>query len=114
MGVGAAPEGVLAASGLRAMRGEIQGRLVFHSGEARERAHKMGIADDDHVYTTEELASGNVMFAATGVTTGDFLKGVRYTSHGAWTHTVVMRAKTHTIRWQEVEHHFEQTSHNAV
>lgn len=107
MGIGGAPEGVLAAAALRAMRGEIQGRLVFTKEEQRTRASAMGVTDFDHVYTTEELAGGNVMFAATGVTTGDFLKGVRYTRHGAWTNTVVMRSRTHTIRWQEVEHHFE-------
>ena len=107
MGIGAAPEGVLAAAGLRAMRGEIQGRLVFKDDTQRLRAKTMGVTDPDHIYTTEELAQGNVMFAATGVTTGDFLKGVRYTRHGAWTNTVVMRSRSHTIRWQEVEHHFE-------
>lgn len=106
MGIGAAPEGVLAAAGLRAMRGEIQGRLVFKDDAQKERAKKMGVADPDHIFTTDELAEGNVMFAATGVTSGDFLKGVRYTKHGAYTHSVVMRSKSHTIRWIEAEHHF--------
>jgi len=106
MGIGGSAEGVLAAAALRAMRGEIQARFVFHNDDARERAQKMGVTDESRVYTTNELAQGNVMFAACGVTTGDFLKGVRYTAHGAWTNTVVMRSKTHTMRWQEVEHHF--------
>lgn len=106
MGVGAAPEGVLAAAGLRAMRGEIQGRLVFKDDAQKERARRMGVADPNHIFTTEELAQGNVMFAACGVTTGDFLRGVRYTKHGAYTHSVVMRSKSQTIRWIEAEHHF--------
>jgi len=106
MGIGAAPEGVLAAAGLRALRGEIQGRLIFKNEEQRQRAKDMGINDLNKIYTTEDLAQGNVMFAATGVTTGDFLKGVSYSKHGARTNTVVMRSKTNTIRWQEVEHHF--------
>jgi len=107
MGIGAAPEGVLAAAGLRAMRGEMQGRLVFKDDVERKRAEGMGINDLDRVYTTEELAQGHVMFAATGVTTGGFLQGVRYSKHGVWTNTVVMRSKTGTIRWQEVEHHLK-------
>ena len=89
------------------MRGEIQGQLVFKDDAQRERAKSMGIDDLDRVYTTEDLAQGNVMFAATGVTTGDFLKGVSYNEHGALTNTVVMRSKTNTIRWQEVEHHLK-------
>ncbi|MDO8557653.1 MAG: class II fructose-bisphosphatase [bacterium] len=113
MGIGAAPEGVLAAAGLRALRGEIQGRLIFKDDAEKERAKSMGVTDPDHIYTTEELAQGNVMFAATGVTTGDFLKGVRYTKHGAWTNTVVMRSRTHTIRWQEVEHHFDNEPYKS-
>ncbi|MDP3963278.1 MAG: class II fructose-bisphosphatase [bacterium] len=106
MGIGAAPEGVLAAAGLRAMRGQIQGRLVFKNDAEKERARTMGVSDPDHIFSTEELASGNVMFAACGVTTGEFLRGVRYTKHGAYTHSVVMRSATHTIRWIEAEHHF--------
>jgi len=108
MGVGAAPEGVLAAAGLRAMHGEMQSRLVFKDDAERERAKGMGITDPDHIYTAEELAQGNVLFAATGVTAGDFLNGVRYTRHGAYTHSVVMRSKTQTIRWIEAEHHTAQ------
>lgn len=113
MGIGAAPEGVLAAAGMRALGGQILGRLVFRNDTDRQRAQQMGAADDTHIYTSEELASGKVMFAATGVTSGDFLKGVRYTSKGAWTNTVVMRAQSGTIRWQEVEHRFKDFPYSA-
>lgn len=106
MGIGAAPEGVLAAAGLRALGGEIQGKLVFRNEEERERASAMGVGNPERVYKTEDLAQGNVMFAATGVTSGDFLEGVRYTQDGAWTNSVVMRSRTGTIRWQKVQHHF--------
>lgn len=106
MGIGAAPEGVLAAAGLRALGGEIQGKLVFRNEKEQERASGMGAGDPERVYKTEDLAQGNVMFAATGVTSGDFLEGVRYTKDGAWTNSVVMRSRTGTIRWQKVQHHF--------
>ncbi len=67
----------------------------------------MGVKDHDKVYQLEELAQGNVMFAATGVTSGDFLKGVRFFKNGATTNSVVMRSKSHTIRYIEATHHFE-------
>ena len=107
MGIGAAPEGVLAAAGMRALRGQILGRLVFTKDSDKQRAQSMGITDLDHIYTSEELAQGDVMFAATGVTGGDFLKGVVYTADGALTNTVLMRSKSNTIRWQEVHHRFD-------
>ncbi|MEW6776056.1 MAG: class II fructose-bisphosphatase [Bdellovibrionota bacterium] len=106
-GIGGAPEGVLAAAALRCVEGEIQGRLEFRNDEEKARAKKMGISDLAKKYTTEELAKGNVMFAATGVTDGDFLKGVRYTATGAVTHSVVMRSATRTLRFIEGRHHFE-------
>ena len=105
-GIGGAPEGVLAAAALRCTGGEIQGRLQFRNDGEIERAKKMGLADPHRKFGTEELASGNVMFAATGVTDGDFLRGVRYTGHGARTHSVVMRSQTKTIRYIEASHHF--------
>lgn len=106
-GAGGSPEGVLAAAALRCTGGEIQGRLNFRNDEEIERAKKMGLEDPHKKFTTEELASGNVMFAATGVTDGDFLRGIRYTGNGARTHSVVMRSQTRTIRYIEASHHFE-------
>lgn len=107
MGIGGAPEGVLAAAALRCVDGDIQGRLKFRNDEERKRAKKMGVTDENRIYKIEELASGDdVMFAASGVTNGDFLKGVRYFGGGASTHSVVMRLKTGTIRYIEARHHF--------
>jgi fructose-1,6-bisphosphatase II len=106
-GVGGAPEGVLAAAALRCVGGEMQGRLKFRNEEEKERAKKMGINDLNRVFHINELAAGDVMFAATGVTSGDFLKGVRYYAGGAETHSVVMRSKTRTIRYIQAFHHFE-------
>lgn len=108
MGVGGAPEGVLAAAAIRCVGGDFQGRLKPRNEAEVERARKMGIEDVERVFTLEELAAGNVMFAATGVTSGDFLKGVRYTGTGAVTHSVVMRSKTGTIRYLETHHRFDQ------
>lgn len=108
MGVGGAPEGVIAAAALRCVDGDMQGRLKFRNDEERKRAAKMGIKDEDKIYELEELASGDVMFAATGVTNGDFLKGVRFFSGGAATHSVVMRSNTGTIRYIDTHHHFER------
>ena len=106
LGTGGAPEGVIAAAALRCLGGEFQGKLVFRKEEEKERARKMGITDFDRVYGHEELASGKVMFVATGVTNGSYLKGVRYTSHGATTHSIVMRSETGTIREVTSRHRF--------
>ncbi len=108
MGTGGAPEGVIAAAALRSVGGEMQGRLKPRSGEEIARAKRMGIADIDRIYTAEELAKGEVMFAATGVTTGDFLKGVRFFSGGAETFSVVMRSKTGTVRYVQALHRFDK------
>jgi fructose-1,6-bisphosphatase II len=108
MGQGGAPEGVISAAALRCMGGDFQGRLVFRKDEERTRAKKMGITDFDRIYRIEELASGNVMFCATGVTQGAFLKGVRFFRGGATTHSVVMRSQSGTIRFIEAEHHFDR------
>jgi len=107
MGIGGAPEGVIAAAALRCIGGDMQGRLTPRNNDEIARAKKMGIDDINKVYTIDELASGEVMFAATGVTNGDFLQGVRFFKGGALTHSVVMRSKTKTIRLIEATHHFE-------
>lgn len=106
MGIGGAPEGVISAAALRCRGGDFQGRLVFRNEDEKARALKMGIKDLTKTYKIDELAKGNVMFCATGVTTGTFLKGVRFTSTGAKTHSVVMRSETMTVRYIEAEHHF--------
>ncbi len=107
MGIGGAPEGVLAAAALKCMGGDMQGRLVFMTEEERRRAQGMGIDDFDKVYTCDEMAQGDVLFAATGVTNGDLLKGVRYFSGGAETHSIVMRSKSRTVRFIEARHSFD-------
>jgi fructose-1,6-bisphosphatase II / sedoheptulose-1,7-bisphosphatase len=105
MGSGGAPEGVLAAAALRCIGGQFQGRLVFRNDEERSRARKMGITDLDRVYDMEELAQGDVMFAATGVTDGTMLKGVRRQGGGrVHTQSIVMRSRTGTVRIIEAEH----------
>lgn len=106
-GSGGAPEGVLAAAALACTGGHMQGRLIFHDDEQRERAKRMGIDDLDRKYTREDLAHGDVMFAATGVTDGAMLRGVHRTPAHATTHTIVMRSKTGTIRTIEAEHFFD-------
>src|SRR5690606_13966442 len=103
-GIGGAPEGVLAAAALRCIGGQMQGRLHAMSDQQRERVRAIGIKDIDRKYTMEELASGDVLFAATGVTDGSMLNGVKFSSKGVITETVVMRAKTRTVRWIRTEH----------
>ena len=107
MGIGGAPEGVLAAAALRCVGGEMQGRLKPRNQQEVERAKAMGIKDIEKIYTLEELAGGEVMFAATGVTDGDYLKGVHFFPGGATTQSIVMRSKTRTIRIIEATHHSE-------
>jgi fructose-1,6-bisphosphatase II / sedoheptulose-1,7-bisphosphatase len=104
LGLGGAPEGVLAAAALRCIGGQIQGRLHFRNDDERERAYKAGITDLNRKYCTEEMASGDVMFAATGVTTGSMLRGIQYDGDAVITHTVVMRSLTKTVRWIEARH----------
>jgi fructose-1,6-bisphosphatase class II len=108
VGTGGAPEGVIAAAALRCVGGDFQGRLIFRKEEERERARKMGIKDLERIYKIDELARGNVMFCATGVTQGTLLNGVRRTRHGAKTHSVVMRSESGTVRFIEADHHFER------
>ncbi len=110
-GIGGAPEGVLAAAALRCVGGDLQARLVVNSAEEKERCKRMGIEDISKKWHLEELAAGDVMFAATGVTTGDILKGVRYFRGGAETHSLVMRSSSGTIRMIETKHHFDRKPH---
>jgi fructose-1,6-bisphosphatase II len=107
LGVGGAPEGVLAAAALRCTGGDMQATLQFRNDEERARAVRMGIKDHNHVYGIGELASGDVMFAATGVTDGFLLRGVRYTPTGAETSSIVMRSRSGTVRYMATRHHFE-------
>lgn len=107
MGIGGAPEGVLAAAALRAVDGDMQGRLKPRNEQEIERARAMGIKDIHKKFSIEELAGGEVMFAATGVTDGDYLRGVHFFTGGATTQSVVMRSKTRTIRFIDATHHFE-------
>jgi fructose-1,6-bisphosphatase II len=107
LGIGGAPEGVLAAAALRCMGGEMQGVLKIRSDEERDRALRMGITDLDRVFAIDELASGDVMFAATGVTDGFLLRGVRFTASGAQTSSIVMRSRSGTVRFMKSHHRFE-------
>jgi fructose-1,6-bisphosphatase II / sedoheptulose-1,7-bisphosphatase len=104
MGSGGAPEGVLAAAALRCIGGQFQGRLLFRNDDERGRARRLGISDLDRKYDLLELAKGDVMFAATGVTDGSLLRGVRRFAGGASTHSIVMRSKTGTVRKIEATH----------
>jgi fructose-1,6-bisphosphatase class II len=107
LGIGGAPEGVLAAAALRCVGGEFQGRLAPRNDEEIERAKKMGVADIKKKFRIDELAAGDVMFAATGVTDGDYLRGVHFFAGGATTQSVVMRSRTKTIRVINATHYFE-------
>lgn len=106
MGSGGAPEGVLAAAALRCIGGQIQGRLLFRNDDEKARAKRWGITDLDRKYDLMGLAGGDVMFAATGVTNGAMLQGVRRYSGGATTHSIIMRSKTGTVRTVEATHDF--------
>tara|TARA_A100001037_G_scaffold144830_1_gene130894 strand:+ start:2139 stop:3131 length:993 start_codon:yes stop_codon:yes gene_type:complete len=110
LGSGGSPEGVLAAAALRCIGGQMQGRLLFRNDDERERARNWGIDDLDRKYTMEDLAHGDVMFAATGVTSGTMLKGVRRFSGGAMTHSLVMRSRSGTVRYIEAVHNFDRKS----
>ncbi|HEX2929689.1 MAG TPA: class II fructose-bisphosphatase [Candidatus Binatia bacterium] len=107
LGIGGAPEGVLAAAALRCVGGEFQGRLAPRNDEEIERAKRMGVTDIKKKFQIEELAKGDVMFAATGVTDGDYVRGVHFFPGGATTQSVVMRSKTKTIRVINATHYFE-------
>lgn len=104
IGIGGAPEGVLAAAALRCIGGQMQGRLQLNTEEKVARAAKMGISDPNKVYTMEEMARGDVLFAATGVTDGNLLQGVRFTRDAIITHTIVMRSSSRTVREIKARH----------
>ncbi|WP_339760563.1 class II fructose-bisphosphatase [uncultured Hoeflea sp.] len=104
LGIGGAPEGVLAAAALRCIGGQMQGRLQLNTEEKVARAAKMGISDPNKIYTMEEMASGDVLFAATGVTDGNMLQGVRFTRDAIITHTIVMRSSSKTVREIKARH----------
>ena len=104
MGMGGAPEGVLAAAALRCTGGQIQGRLSALNAEHVKRAEALGIRDLTRKYSTADMASGDIIFAATGVTDGSLLNGVKFSDGQVETHTVIMRSATRTVRWIYAEH----------
>ncbi len=111
MGSGGAPEGVLAAAALRCIGGYMQGRLLFRNDDERGRALRLGIKDLARKYGLTDLAKGDVMFAATGVTSGAMLQGVRRFASGAITNSIVMRSKSGTVRVIEAQHNFSRKTH---
>ena len=104
MGIGGAPEGVLAAAALRCIGGQMQGRLQLNSEEKIARAAKMGISDPNKLYRMDEMARGDVLFAATGVTDGNMLAGVKFGRFDIQTHTIVMRSSSKTVREIKARH----------
>ncbi len=104
VGTGGAPEGVLAAAALRCTGGQMQGRLVTNDEGQKERARKMGIKDFDRKYMVEEMASGDVVLSATGVTSGTMLSGIMQHETAIWTDTLLMRSSTGTTRWIKARH----------
>jgi len=107
MGIGGAPEGVLAAAALACIGGQMQCRLVLDTEEKRTRAAKMGIKDPRKKYGIKEMVTGECVFAATGVTDGNLLKGVKFNNNVIETETVVMRSVTGTVRWVRAEHRLQ-------
>jgi len=105
LGIGGAPEGVLAAAALRCIGGQMQTRLVVDTDEKRERVARMGIKDPRKIYQIEDMVKGDCLFAATGVTDGRMLRGVRFGNAVIETETVMMRSTSGTIRWIRAEHH---------
>ncbi len=114
-GQGGAPEGVLAAAALKCLGGEIQGRLAPRNDEEMERCYKMGITDINKVFRTEDLVKGDdAMFAATGVTDGELAAGVRFYDHYAETETILMRAKSNTIRKIQTRHNLHKKPNHII
>jgi len=107
MGSGGAPEGVLACAALRCVGGQFKGRLVFRNDDERSRARKWGIEDLDKIYDLTDLAKGDCIFAATGVTDGSLLEGVKRVRGKMTTESVVMRASSGTVRWVKGEHRLD-------
>lgn len=115
IGTGGAPEGVISAAALQCLGGDFQGRLKFRNDEEKVRATRMGVKDLDKKYTIDELAKGSVMFCATGVSDGPFLRGVKMlTGRQAKTHSVVMRSQTGTIRSIDTLHHLNKKPSGSV
>jgi fructose-1,6-bisphosphatase II len=116
MGIGGAPEGVITAAALRCLGGELQARFRFRNDEERERAVRMmGHADEDKVFHTEDLASGeHLVFSGTGVTPGELLQGVRFFGGGARTHSLVMAYQTKEVRFVDTVHMFDRDRPPAV
>ena len=115
MGIGGAPEGVITAAALRCLGGEIQARFRYRNDEERERGRRMGHGDESRVYKTEDLASGEqIVFAATGVTDGDLLQGIRFFGGGARTHSLVMAYQTKQVRFVDTVHMFDRNRPPAV
>jgi fructose-1,6-bisphosphatase II len=108
LGIGGTPEGVLAACAIRAMGGELQGKLYYRSEEEKKLGLEMGLSIDDVINMDDLVSSDDVFFAATGITDGELLEGVRYTGHGAETHSLVIRGKTGTVRWVKAKHNFDK------
>ncbi len=108
LGSGGAPEGVLSAAALRCVGGQMQGRLLYETPDQMERVRAMGHADPKRCFTVEEMAKGDVMFAATGVTSGAMLRGVKRRAGTAITHSIVMRSHSGTVRYIEAHHNFVQ------
>jgi len=108
LGTGGAPEGVLAAAALQCIGGQMQGRLLFRNDDEKQRATRVGITDFNRKYEMHDLAHGDVMFSATGVTSGAMLRGVRRFAGGAITHSVVMRSNSGTVRMIEAHHNFRR------
>lgn len=104
LGTGGAPEGVLAAAGLRCTGGQMQGRLVTNDDGQKQRAVKMGIKDFNKKYEMNEMASGDVVLSVTGVTSGSMLSGIQQNGNEVWTDTLLMRSSTNTIRWIKARH----------
>ena len=106
MGSGGAPEGVLAAAALKCVGGQFQGRLLFRNDDEKARARNWGVTDLDRIYQLDDLVKGDAIFAATGVTDGSLLQGVKRRAGGTMTtESVVMRASSRTVRWVKGEHH---------
>jgi fructose-1,6-bisphosphatase II len=108
LGVGGTPEGVLAACAIRAMGGELQGKLYVRNQEEKKLGLKMGYSLDKVITMDDLVSSNDVFFAATGITDGELLGGVRYMGHGAETESLVIRGKTGTVRWINAKHNFEK------
>ena len=115
MGIGGAPEGVITAAALRCLGGEIQARFRYRTDQERERGARMGHGDESRVYRTEDLASGDsIVFAATGVTDGDLLQGIRFFGGGARSHSLVMGYQSKQVRFVDTVHMFDRDRPPAV